>query len=118
MDERKLNVKRPRLRNKAGAEVGIPAYEQLSQNPRLGKRVHDIMVTGVSTRKYAKVLPEMANSVGISKSSISREFVKASEKALSELMERRLDEKDILAIYMDGIKIGRASCRERVYVLV
>ena len=36
MDERKLNVKRPRLRNKAGAEVGIPASEQLSQNPRLG----------------------------------------------------------------------------------
>jgi putative transposase len=107
MDERKLNVKRPRLRNKAGAEVGIPAYEQLSQNPRLGKRVHDIMVTGVSTRKYAKVLPEMANSVGISKSSISREFVKASEKALSELMERRLDEKDILAIYMDGIIVDQ-----------
>ena len=107
MDERKLNVKRPRLRNKAGAEVGIPAYEQLSQNPRLGKRVHDIMVTGVSTRKYAKVLPEMASSVGISKSSISREFVKASEKALSELMERRLDEKDILAIYMDGIIVDQ-----------
>jgi transposase-like protein len=107
MDERKLNVKRPRLRNKAGAEVGIPAYEHLSQNPRLGKRVHDIMVTGVSTRKYAKVLPEMASSVGISKSSISREFVKASEKALCELMERRLDEKDILAIYMDGIIVDQ-----------
>jgi hypothetical protein len=34
------------LRNKAGAEVRIPAYEQLSQNPRLGKRVHDIMRVG------------------------------------------------------------------------
>jgi hypothetical protein len=31
MDERKLAVKRPRLRNKGGVEVGIPAYEQLNQ---------------------------------------------------------------------------------------
>jgi putative transposase len=107
MDERKLNVQRPRLRNKAGGEVAIPAYEQLSQNPRLGQRVRDIMVTGVSTRKYAKVLPEMAGTVGISKSSISREFIKASEKALSELMGRHFDDKDILAIYMDGIIVDK-----------
>jgi putative transposase len=107
MDERKLAVKRPRLRNKGGVEVGIPAYEQLNQNPRLGKRVHDILVTGVSTRKYAKVLPKMAGTVGISKSSVSRQFIKASEKALETLMARRFDDKDILAIYMDGIIVDK-----------
>lgn len=54
MDYRKLNVQRPRLRTKARGEVAIPAYEQLSQNPRLGQRVCDIMMTVVSTRKYER----------------------------------------------------------------
>lgn len=103
MEERKLNVTRPRLRSKAGKEVPIPAYEQLSRNPRLGQRIQDIMVTGVSTRKYEKVLPEMAGTVGISKSSVSRQFVRASETALAELTARRFEDQDILAIYMDGI---------------
>lgn len=89
MDERKLNVERPRLRRRGGGEVPIPAYEQLNENPRLAERVHDIMVTGVSTRKYAEVLPEMAGTVGISKSSVSREFIQASQTALTELMARR-----------------------------
>ncbi len=106
MDERKLNVERPRLRRRAGGEVPIPAYEQLNENPRLAERVHDIMVTGVSTRKYAEVLPEMAGTVGISKSSVSREFIQASQAALTELMARRFDERDFLAIYMDGIIVG------------
>jgi putative transposase len=103
MDERKLKVKRPRLRRRGGGEVPVPAYEQLNENPRLAERVHEIMVTGVSTRKYAKVLPEMAGTVGISKSSVSRQFIKASQTALTELMGRRFDDKDFLAIYLDGI---------------
>jgi putative transposase len=101
LDERKLNVKR--LRRREGGEVPIPAYEQLSENPRLAERMHEIMVTGVSMRKYGKVLPEMAGTVGISKSSVSREFIKASEKALAELMARRFDDWDFLAIYIDDI---------------
>ena len=88
MDERKLSVKRPRLRQREGGEVAVPAYEQLNENPRLAERMHEIMVTGVSTRKYDKVLPEMAGTVGASKSSVSREFIKASEKALAELKDQ------------------------------
>lgn len=105
MDERKLQVERPRLRDKRGKEVSIPAYEQLRDEQRLMQRIYDIMVTGVSTRKYDEVLPEMAHTVGISKSSVSRHFVKASQKALDELMGRRFEQRDILAIYMDGIII-------------
>jgi len=105
--ERKLHVQRPRLRTKGagGREVRIPAYERLRAEPRLAARVRDILVTGVSTRKYGAVLPEMAGTVGISKSSVSRKFIEASEKALSELMERRLSGIDLLAIYLDGIVV-------------
>lgn len=61
---------------------------------------------GVSTRHYRQVIPETAESVGISKSSVSRETIEASEAALQELLGRPLDEKDFLIIYIDGLLCG------------
>jgi transposase-like protein len=104
--ERKLSLKRPRLRSAQG-EVTIPAYQRLREEPRLGSRIRDILVTGVSTRHYAKVLPAMAGTVGIRKSSVSRQFIKASQKALEKLMQRRLEDLALLAIYLDGIVVGQ-----------
>lgn len=104
--ERSLTVRRPRLRDDT-AEVAIPAYARLRDDARLGGRVRDILVTGVSTRKYAGVLPAMAGAVGIKKSSVSRRFIQASEQALAALMQRRLDGIDLLAIYLDGIVVAR-----------
>ena len=102
--ERKLAIKRPRLRD-ARREVAIPAYARLREEPRLGSRIRDILVTGVSTRKYARVLPAMAGAVGIQKSSVSRHFIKASRKALEELMQRQLGDIELLAVYLDGIVV-------------
>jgi transposase-like protein len=66
----------------------------------------EILLAGVSTRKYREVLPEMAETVGVSKSSVSRESIEAGEKKLRELAERRFDELEILIIYLDGIELG------------
>ncbi len=107
--ERKLRISKPRLRRKdksKSREVEIPAYEAMRTQSRIGGRMLDILMRGVSTRNYREVLPEMAETVGISKSTISREFIEASEKALKELAERRFDEKDILIVYIDGIIFG------------
>jgi transposase-like protein len=105
--ERKLAVRRPRLRSRAarGAEVAIPVYERLQAEPRLGSRIRDILVRGVSTRKYAAVLPRMAGTVGIAKSSVSRRFIRASRDALQAPMGRRFDDVDILAVWIDGIVV-------------
>lgn len=107
--ERKLKVRRMRLRRRgggAGAEVPVPAYEALKANDCTGARMLEILLSGVSTRNYAKVLPEMAESVGISRSAVSREFIAASEDELKALCERRLEEVEILIIYIDGIRFG------------
>jgi putative transposase len=55
-------------------------------------------VRGVSTRKYAEVLPRMAGTVGIVQSSVSRRFLRTSREAPEVLMGRRFDELDILAV--------------------
>lgn len=109
LGDRKLGVERPRLRRRGRGrqkEVAVPAYAALQNRTAMQKRMLDIVMNGVSTRPYQHVIPEMAESVGISKSSVSRETVEASEAALKELLERRLDDKDFLVIYIDGLHGG------------
>ncbi len=107
--ERKLRIEKPRLRRKgkgAGTEVPIPAYEAMAANSRITSRILEILMKGISTRNYKEILPEMAETVGVSKSQISREFVAASEEQIKALCERRFDDVDILAIYLDGIQFN------------
>jgi putative transposase len=106
LSERKLRVNRPRLRSKGGREVAIPAYEAMRSSDRLGARMLEILLCGVSTRNYRRVLPEMAETVGVSKSAVSREFVEASAEELRRLAERNFKDTDLLAIYMDGLRFG------------
>ena len=101
----KLRVKRPRLRNGAG-EVAVPAYAALAHDGDLSRRIADILVCNVSTRKYARVVHRCADEVGISKSAVSRTFVKESAQALAKLMSRSFAEIDLVAIYVDGIIVA------------
>jgi len=98
-------VSKPRLPQKGGGEVAIPAYEAMQENG-LSERVLDVLMRGISTRQYAEVLPEMASSCGVSKSNVSREAAEAGEEALKELVERRFDDVDLLVIYIDGMMFG------------
>ena len=108
--ERKLQIDKPRLRRKGrgrNLELQVPAYEAMQANSRLSQRILSILMHGISTRSYKKVLPEMAETVGVSKSNVSREFIEASEQQMAEFAERRFDDKDILIIYIDGIRFGQ-----------
>jgi len=107
--ERKLRVQRPRLRRRdqgAGGEVPLPAYEAMRADAGLGSRMLDILLQGVSTRHYAAVLPQMAETVGVSKSSVSRQAIEASEEALRQLCERRLEALELLILYLDGLRFA------------
>ena len=109
LKERQLRVNKPRLRRKgrgAGKEVPVPVYEALQKETATGERMLQILLNGVSTRRYRRVIPEMADTVGVSKSTVSREAVEASEAALEQLMERRFDEVELLIIYIDGMHFG------------
>ncbi len=106
LENRKMRVSRPRLRKKGGratGEVLVPAYEAMRDDSRLSGKVLDVMMRGVSTRNYAAILPDACECVGVSKSSISREFVLASEEETRRLCERRFDDLDILIMWIDGV---------------
>ena len=109
LSTQKVRVRKPRLRTKAGGaggEVRVPAYEAMQAEGPLRDKLGEILLSGVSTRKYERVVPEMATSCGISKSSVSRQFKAASAAKLQALCERRFDELDLLVIYIDGVRFG------------
>lgn len=111
LKDRQVNVEKPRLRRrnpKQGepAEVEIPAYEAMRKDGRLADRMLEIVIAGVSTRRYEQVIPTMAETVGVSKSQVSRETIEAGERLLEELAEREFSTLDLLAVWIDGIQLG------------
>jgi transposase-like protein len=109
--ERQIHVTKPRLRKKApepgeAGEVEIPAYEAMHKAGRPADRMLEILMAGVSTQRYQHVLPEMAQTVGVSKSEVSRETIEAGERLLKDLAERDLSGLEIVAVWIDGIQLG------------
>jgi len=109
--ERDVRVMRPRLRTKGpGArEVAIPAYEALRCDPDAAARMSEILLSGVSTRRYAGVLPKMAKTVGVSRSQLSRKLIQGGAKLLQGLMSRSLEALSILVVYIDGVVVAGHS---------
>jgi putative transposase len=111
LKERPLRVQKPRLRRKnpkpgEPGEVAVPAYEALRKDARRADRMLDILINGVSTRRYEHVLPEMAETVGVSQSQVSRESIEAGERRLQGRAEKDLSGRDLLAIGIDGLQLG------------
>ena len=111
LSDRRLRISKPRLRTRAtpgskSKEVAIPAYEKMRSHPAVGAKMLSILSRGVSTRNYEGALRDMAGTVGVSKSNISREFIEKTEKAHDELMARKFDDVNILVIYLDGMIFG------------
>ena len=108
LSDRKLEVERPRLRIKGprSQEVEVPAYAAMQNPSRMGERVLDILMHGVSTRNYKQVIPQMAETAGVSRSAVSRAAIEASEAEVEALLSRRFDGLKLLVIYIDGLNFG------------
>ena len=112
LQNRKIRIMRPGLRKKGsgrGKEVSVPAYETMQSDNRLAGHILKAMTCGVSTRNYKEILPEACECAGVSKSSISRKFVLASEEECKKLLARKFDDIRMLVIYIDGIVVAEHS---------
>jgi len=108
LSDRKLEVQRPRLRSKGrrSQEVEVPAYAAMQNPTPMGARMLDILLHGVSTRNYKQVIPQMAETAGVSRSAVSRAAIQASEAEVEALLARRFDELKLLVLYIDGLLFG------------
>jgi putative transposase len=107
-------VERPRVRQKGkgGKEVDLPSVESLRAADPMPARVAEQIVLGVSTRSYARSLepvePELEPR-GTSKSHASRALIERTTEKLAEFVDRKLDNLDLVAMFIDGIEIARHS---------
>jgi len=98
----RVQVKKPRVK-KSGEEVELETYSALQGFDVLSDRVLGHMIAGVSTRDYDSVLDEISGGLGLSKSSVSEAFVRASKGALDEVNSRDLSCYDFVSIMVDGV---------------
>jgi putative transposase len=101
----KLPIDRPRVRQAGGGgEVALENYGKLQSAVAMPRAVLRRMVRGVSTRDYEDVVDMARDGFGVGKSSVSREFVRASAADVKALAERRFDGDHFAAVMIDGVE--------------
>ena len=76
----------------------LPGYAALARNEDLSRRIADVLTCNVSTRKYPRGMYQCADEMGISRSAVSRHFIKDRAQALAKLMARDFANTDLEAI--------------------
>jgi putative transposase len=101
----KVPIRVPRVRCDTG-EIPLRTYEQLHQGSEVDETLFRRILYGVSCRDYEAAAEAIPGAIGISKSTVSRRFVKASAKELKSFQERDLSKHDVVAIFLDGKSFG------------
>jgi transposase-like protein len=101
--DQKLPLPVPRVRNlPRNTEVPLQTYQQLRE-PRHGDLgLFRKVLLGLSCRDYAACAEAVPAAFGLSSSTVSRRFLRASARKLRAFLERRLDHYDIVALLLDG----------------
>jgi putative transposase len=101
--DQKLPVAVQRVRNQQRREeLPLRSYQQL-QTPRSADGgLFRKVLAGLSCRDYRASAEAVPAAFGLSASSVSRRFIRASAKQLQAFQERRLDGYDFVALLLDG----------------
>ncbi len=101
----KLHLDRPRVRRADGkGEVPLETYGRLQSPEAMPRAVLRRMVRGVSTREYEHVVDMAREGFGVDRSSVSRQFVRASAADVKALAERRFEGVPLAAVMIDGVE--------------
>jgi putative transposase len=105
LNGQRTEIRRPRVR-RDDAEIPLNTYTKLHCMENITEIVFKMMINGVSTRSYDAVLQKFENDLGVSKSAVSRQFIKKSREYLNEFNARKFPGKIFWAIMIDGIAVG------------
>ena len=109
---RRVQVRRPRVRRTTGGEATLPSVAAFRDRDPLTARMMQQLLAGVSTREYEGSLearPSGRRLRGSSKSAVSRAVVRRTRQRLQEQLTRRLEELEIVALFMDGVVIAQQT---------
>ena len=101
--DQKLRILRPRVRNRhTRQEVPLQTYAQLQQPRAADEGVLRRILHGLSCREYRACAEAVPEAFGLSASTMSRRYIRASARKLQALQERRLDPYACVALVLDG----------------
>ncbi len=106
MGNQRIAIKRPRLRGEDG-EVVPATYTKFQEPDLFDDQVFEQGLKHVSQRDYEKGLPMVAASFGVSRSSVSRSWIKSTKKQVEKLLNRDLKPLDIVAVFIDGKRFAK-----------
>src|SRR5436309_2009959 len=109
---RRLQMRRPRVRQTAGGEATLPSVAAYRDRDLLTARMMQQLLAGVSTRDYEGSLearPSGRPTRGSSKSAVSRAVVRRTRQRLHEQLVRRLDGLEVVTLVMDGLVVAQQT---------
>ena len=103
LGDQKVAVEVPRVRDRAlNQEVPLPTYTALQAPRALDRRLLHAVLGGLSTREYGRCMQLVPEPFGVSASTVSRRFRRASLRYLRALQERPLAGYPLVALVLDG----------------
>lgn len=101
----RVSITKPRVR-KNNKEIPLKTYQKLHSTENLSSFIYTMMLNGISTRSYDKIIMDYENSMGVSKSLASKKFISESRKSLNEMNQRTFEGKEFFALFIDGTNFG------------
>lgn len=107
LSDQKLPIMVPRVRDcRGGREVRLKSYERLQEARGGDEGVLRRILHGLSCRRYGECAEAVPEAFGLSGSTVSRRYIRASAKVLKEFCERRLEGYDFVVLILDGKTFG------------
>ncbi len=103
LGDQKLPIDVPRVRNvDDDTEVALRAYQALQTPRKMDEGLLLRMLKGIATRNYETCAEAVPEAFGLSSSTVSRRYVKATARKLAQFQERSLEGYDLVALFLDG----------------
>jgi transposase-like protein len=103
LGEQKVAVTYRRLRDRdSNREIPLRTYQGLQQPHPADQGILLRILRGLSCRSYGECAQAIPAAFGLSPSSLSRRFIRASARKLQQLLEHRLESYDLVALFLDG----------------
>jgi len=105
VEGQRICIKKPRVRD-GNNEHHLDTYRALHDYDILSEDVGRLLLQGISTRKYDKVITKYTNGLGLPKSSVSRAFIRVSQKSLDDINGRDLSNMIFIGLFLDGVEFN------------
>lgn len=103
LGDQKHPIRYQRVRDQIkGTEVALESYQRFQKPRGMDEGLLKRVLLGLSCGRYQEAAEVLPSAFGLSRSSVSRRFIKASARKLAAFQERRLESLDLVAVFLDG----------------